>query len=231
MATVKLPSDLRPRDVWYRKCELGIDLSASFICDLQGMDPNLYPVFHPYKMLWDSIINDYSGMIEDPRYQINVGYGHLNFGFVLTKGDGSPVADGHWHIWRLCRPYGWAHVINIDSTEQGYLNLLVRRLHLQTKLNDKYGFKGYNKYLAEMEAKDRSAKMDAQKALMDEIMDTNKAMVNRAFDNFKRGHTGATNPTKDVIMSGSWAGKRGKITRKITDKEGGLILPPGYGDE
>lgn len=224
MSVIKLPADCRPAER-YRQCELGLDLPSNFVYELRGIDEHLYPIWHAYRMLWDSVINSYSGLLEDPRYQVSYKYGHTNFGFVLTDGHGRPVEDGTWHVWRLCRPHGWAHVINLDSTEKGYLNLVLKRLYLQAQYNDRFGHKGYTKLLQEADAQRRHKLLQERKDMMNDIYKVNSSMMNRVVDNFSRGITKVTNPTKDVIISGAGISKRSKITRPITDKEGGLILP------
>ena len=222
---LRLPEELRPRNVHYKKCELGVDLPASFVYSLRSIDSNLYPVFHPYKLLWDSIINDYAGELEDPRYQINYNYGELNLGFVLTDGKGRPVPDRTWHIWRICRPHGWAHVINIDSKDRKYLNLLAYRLYLQALYNERYGHRGYGRILEEMDIKRRDKLQSEQKDLMNEIQQANSGMLARVADNFSRGITKVTNPKKEIITSYSGQRNKSKIIRTITDEEGGLIVP------
>ena len=230
MSVLRLPSDLRPRNTYYRQCDLGVDLPANFMSNLRGLDENLYPVFHRRRLLWDSMINDYSGSIEDPRYQIEYKHGELNFGFVLTDGKGRPIDDGHWHIWRLCRPYGWAHIIKLESKDAQYLDLAVKQLWLQDKFNSKYGHRGWTRYLESLDIEARQKKMDEQQDLMNEINKANRAMISRAMDNFNRDVTAPTNPEKETIFSGAGISHRSKLIRPATDREGGLILPPGYGE-
>ena len=232
MTVLKLPKEHRPTGVYYRKCALGVDLPASFLYDLRGLDEHLYPVWHRHKLLWDNIINADSGAIEDPRYQIESKYGELNFGFVLTDGDGRPRDDGHWHIWRLCRGYGWAHIVKLESHDDTvYLNLVVRSLYLQDKYNRKYRFRGYSKYLEELDIERRHKMIEESRALQDDIMKNNSHIMGRVMDNFSRNITAPTRPQKDIIVSGAGISKRSKITREVTDREGGLILPAGYGEE
>lgn len=227
MSIVRLPHSLRP-GYSYKPCALGVDLPAEFIRDLQGIDENLFPVWHAYRMLWDNIINDYAGPIEDPRYQITRDYGELNFGFVLTNARGVPTPDGSWHIWRLCRPHGWAHVINIDSTDTAYLNLLVKRLWLQAQYNDRYGNRGYSRIMEQLDLEKRERAQQERQDMMSEISKVNSAMLSRVASNFASGRVKPTNPTKDIIVSGQGINKRSRITRPISDKEGGLILPEDF---
>lgn len=232
MAKLKLPEVLRPRNVRYRQCDIGVDLPGDFLTNLRAIDENLYPVWHPYKVLWDTIINDYSGELEDPRYEIKAEYGELNFGFVLTNGEGIPTPDGQWHVWRLCRPHGWAHVINIaDNKDEVYLDLLCKRLWLQATYNDKYGHTGYSKMLEELDAQKREKAQNDKQELFDDISKANSAMLNRVKDNYQRGHIAATNPMKETVMSYSGQSNRSKTVTPLDDRSGGLILPPGFGEE
>ena len=225
MAKLKLPKDLRPRNTSYRQCDLGIDLPSDFIHDLQGIDENLYPVWHPYRLLWDSIVNEYTGEIEDPRYQVHYKHSDLNFGYILTNGKGEPTPDGAWHIWRLCRPHGWAHIIKVESKDRVYCNLLVKRLWLQAKYNDRYGHTGYSRMLEEMQLADRQKAQDDRQDMMNEIQKTNSSMMNRVVENFEYGRTKPTNPMKEIITSYPGQKDHSKIVRPLEDKEGGLIIP------
>jgi hypothetical protein len=225
---IELPEKGRPRGVRYKKCELGVDLPATFIRRLRSIDQNFYPVFHPYRVLWDSVINEYSGPLDDPRYQIKYEYSELNFGFVLTNGQGQPSPDGSWHIWRWCEPaVGWAHIINIDSKDPEYLNFLVERIWLQAQYNDRFGT-GYQRELDAADATRRNKLMDDRQDLMKEISKANSGMLGRAAENFGRGITAATNPTKEIITSYANQGNKSKIIRPITDREGGLDLPEDF---
>ena len=226
---LKLPKKGRPRDVYYRQCDLGVDLPAEFIYDLRGIDDQFFPVFHPYRILWDDMVNEYTGSARDPRFptvENSHRYGELVLGHVLTNGKGEPTPDGHWHIWRWCEPArGWAHIINIDSREPLYLRLLVRRIWLQAQYNDKYGHRGYQRLIEQADLDRREKLQNDKRDLMDEIHKVNSAMMSRAMDNFERGMTQPTNPQKETIMSGGGLRSRSKIVRPLEDREGGLILP------
>ncbi len=231
---LRLPERGRPQGVRYRACELGVDLSSQFVNDLKSLDRNLYPIFHPYQLLWDDIVNEYAGALVDPRYPVaenSFRCGELVLGHVLSNGRGEPTLDGHWHIWRWCEPApGWAHVINIDSTDRLYLRLLVERLWLQARYNDKFGHRGYQRMMEEADIAKRE-KIQADKAdLMKDIASANSDMMSRAMQNFASGKVAATNPTKEVIMSGSGLRNRSKIVRPLSDTEGGLILPESMKD-
>lgn len=227
---LKLPNIGRP-DVRYRECELGVDLPASFIHNLRSIDDKLYPIFHPYLILWDDVVNNYIGPLEDPRYAVQENSfkaGELVMGHILSNGQGEPTEDGHWHIWRLVDAKGvpsWCHVINIDCKDPQYLNLLVKRIWLQDQYNKRYGHRGYQRMMEEADIARRAKIQDEKADLMNEISKINSAMVNRAMYNFEHGRVAPTRPKKDIIVSGAGLKKRSKITRDITDREGGLILP------
>lgn len=227
-----LPKRGRP-NAWYKKCALGVDLPASFVHELRGLDEHLYPVWNAYQLLWDSIINTDAGAIEDSRYQVESKYGHTNFGFVLTDGQGRPREDGHWHIYRWCEyAPGWAHILKLESSnDQIYLNLVVKSLYLQDQYNRKFRGRGYSRMLEDMDAAKRHKMIEESRLLQKDILDNNKHIMGRVMDNFSRGVTKPTKPKRDIIMSGPGLSNRSKITREVTDVEGGLILPAGYGEE
>lgn len=230
---LKLPERGRPRGVHYRQCALGVDLPAQFYYDLTAIDQHLHLIFHPYQLLWDDMVNEYTGPLEDPRYPIvenSHKYGQIVMGHVLTNGQGEPSLDGSWHVWRWCEPAAaWAHVINIDSRDPLYLQLLVKRLHLAAVYNDKYGHRGYQKLMEQADI-DRREKLQADKAdMMDQISKVNSAMLNRVRDNFERGIVNSTNPEKETIMSGGGIKGARKLVRPLDDHEGGLILPEEFG--
>lgn len=232
---LRLPERGRPLNVRYRECELGLDLPAQFMYDLRGIDDNFYPIFHPYRILWDDMVNEYVGELADPRYSITENsyrLGELVMGHVLSNGKGEPTPDGHWHIWRWCEPArAWAHIINIDCKDPLYLNLLVKRIYLQAIYNDRYGHRGYQKLLEQAEIDKREAMQSERQTMMDEISKTNSAMMARVRDNFERGITAPTRPTKETIMSGGGLTSAKKLVRPLDDREGGLILPDGFGDD
>lgn len=225
MTYLNLPKRFRPEAPGYRRCSYGIDLPRDFCDNLQQIDNGLYPVFHAYRLLWDDIINDVPGGLEDPRYVINYDHGHLNFGFVLKQKDGTPAEDGSWHVWRLCEPHGWAHIVQLKSREGAYLQLVLKRLKLQADWTNKYGFRSYQRLLEEGDEAERIKAMSDREELMNAIQHENEWLLHRAADNFERGKTAPTRPKKDVITSYAGQKNRSKITRDITDREGGLILP------
>jgi hypothetical protein len=189
-----------------------------------------------YKLLWDTIINEDEGPLEDPRYMINKNHGHMNFGFVLTNPDGSPAIEetqvekmtgegkkGAWHIWRLCEPHGWAHIIKLESTDPYYLDKVLNRLHLQAEYTNKYGFHSYNRLLESLEEEEREQLQKDKEEVFNATQDENAWLMHKAKENFKSGKTAPTNPKKEVIFSASGISNRSKIVRPLSDEEGGII--------
>jgi len=226
---IHLPKKGRPLGVRYRECDLGLDLPAEFIANLRGLDDQLYPVFHPYRILWDDMVNTYLGPLDDPRYPMQENcfrYNQLVMGHVLTDGKGEPSPDETWHIWRWCEPAtAWAHIINIDSRDEVYLNLLVKRLWLQDRYNNKYGHRGYQRMMEEADLAQRAKVQDDKQALMDDISKANSAMLSRVRENYMSGKVDPTNPQHESIISYPGQGNKSRIVRPLEDREGGLILP------
>jgi hypothetical protein len=237
----QLPKLYRPQCSFYRRCVPGLDIPSIFFDNLQGIDENLYLVWHQYKLLWDNIINDVPGRIEDSRYTINVDYGHLNFGFVLIDRLGKPLLEqtefdqdhnphnfGAWHIWRLCKPVGgWAHILKLESTNGEYLSLVLNRLHLQARWSDRYGAKSYNRLLESNDEKEREAAMKDRQEMMTAFQEENRWFLRKAMNNFNSKIVAPTNPTREIITSFSGQSNKSKIVRPITDKEAGLWNPDG----
>jgi len=119
-------------------------------------------------------------------------------------------------------------VINIDSTDQGYLNLLSKRLWLQAQYNDRYGHRGYRDYLEQAGLEERTKQQDEKADLMQEITKTNSGMMARVKENFERGITAPTNPTKESIMSFPGQKSHDRLVRPLDDSEGGIIVPENW---
>lgn len=228
MTIVKLPEVLRPRNVYYKPCALGVDLPAWFFYELQGIDPQLYPIYHKFNTLYEhTVTNDYEGELADPRYAINSKYGHLNMGFLPTDGQGAPQLEGQWHVWRLCDPHGWAHIFCCQSnTDVLYLQRFLHLLYLQGQYNDKYRGKGYSKMLEDLDIKKRSKLQDEKREAFAGLQDANQALVTRAKQNYMSGLYNKPPPQKDVIFSSPGVSRRSKITRDLdeTDRESGIVL-------
>ena len=223
---MKLPNRWRPVGLRYRRLQLGLDLPAWFVDEIKAVDPNFYFVWHPYKVLYDDIMNQYSGELEDPRYVIGDYGGDEVWGWILTDRENAPLPENKWHCWRLCQD-GWAHIFDVKAKDPDYLRIIINRLGLQKLVTSKYGFREYTKFMREERNKRRQKDVENEDQLFNDVQKENKSFFHRALDNFASGKTAPTRPEKDVIMSGPWS-KRSKITREITDTEGGLILPEKY---
>lgn len=226
---LKLPKKGRPLGIRYRQCDLGVDLPAGFVYDLKGIDYNLFPIFHPYKILYDDFVNEYVGALDDPRHSITENsfkVGELVMGYVLTDGQEIPIPDGHWHVWRWCEPArAWAHIIKIESCDTFYLDLLIRKLWLQVQYSDKFGHRGFRRVLEEADVEKRNKLLDEKKDLMNEIYKVNSSIMHRVMDNFSSGKVKPTNPQKESIVSYSGQKNKSRTSRPLEAKEGGLILP------
>jgi len=220
MHDLSLPERCRPINVPYKRCVPGVDLPGWFIGDLKSIDKNLHIVWHEWRLLWDDLINQYEGLIEDPRHAINYDHGSLNFGFVLTDGKKAPIPEQKFHVWALA-DYGWYHVIDIASQNEKHLKQIVKTLNREAVLKEK-GRAAY------MEAK-RDAQEDAQKKRENEgvdkfqfIQNENKRLMQTARENFERGHVAPTNPMVEKIISYPGQVNRSKTVRPLDDKEAGL---------
>jgi hypothetical protein len=200
-------------------------LPREFIEELQSIDAGLYPVFHRYKVLWDNIINEYAGELEDPRYVVNYDYSEMNFGFVLTDGEGRPLEDGTWHIWRWCYPHGVGHIVSLESREPEYLKLIVKRLYIQAQWTNKYGFRSYNRLLDTVAEEHRTQLQKDRQSLFEATQEENVWLMNRAIQEAASGRIQPTNPTKDSIISYPGQKSRSRIITPLDDKEGGLYIP------
>lgn len=220
-----LPRDFRPRGLHYRRLIPGLHLPCWFIDGLKSVDENLHLVWHPFKVMYDDIINADMGSLEDPRFTIHEQYGQEIWGHVLTNRDGSPARDEAWHVWRLARPYGWAHITRLDQTSTAFLHFCLNRLYLADQISGRYGHRAWNLYQREEQEVARQNKIDDVNQLLMDTTKENKWLMRKAMENLERGIINPTNPTKDVITSYSGQTNRNRIERRITDKEGGLVLP------
>jgi hypothetical protein len=223
-----LPKDLRPRVGRVRTPTRGLELPSWFLDDLRGIDENTYVIWHPYKVIWDDVMNEYEGDLEDPRFCIHEEYGETNWGWVTTNNKGEPDPDCSWHLWRLARPRGWCHVLQLEDLSQQYLRLVLRRLHLQASYSDRYGHLAYNRYRDEESAAMREQRMNAHQEMMGAVQEENEWLVRKAMDNFDRGHVKPTNPQIEQVISYPGQTHRSTVKRPMTDEDGGLIVPNSY---
>lgn len=220
-----LPPDFRPSNLPHRVLVPGLHLPAAFIDDVKTIDNSLHFVYHPFKIQYDDLTNNYYGPLENPRWVIGEQYGVEVWGWVLTDNKGAPLKEDRWHIWQLTKDYGWSHVSNIASTEPEHLNRIVNRLGREKLYRAKYGAGKWNQKLREdMEAFEMQ-KQNERHNLFADVQSANKSAMKTVMENLERGIVNPTRPTKDIITSYSGQGNRSRITRDITDREGGLIVP------
>ena len=219
---MKLPSTLRPNNSNYRECIAGQDLPSWFMDNLKAIDEKLYIVYHPFAMIWDDLMNQYVGELEDPRFTIHREHGEECWGFVTTDGDGAPIPEGAWHVWRLCEPYGWAHVVRVESKDGDYLHLMVDRLHTQAQFRERYGDIAWNRNMDAEQSLAQKASQDAQQEGFEAVQEENSWLTRNARDNMARGITTPTNPTVEKIVS--YAGQKNKTatSRPLEDSDVGL---------
>lgn len=220
-----LPTDLRPQGLQTKTLVAGVHLPAGFIADVRAIDESLFFVYHPYRIQYDELTNQYYGSLEDPRWLIGERYGKEVWGWVMTDNKGAPIPDETWHIWSLKKDFGYSHVSNIASQKSEYLKRIVERLGREKRYKEKYGSLEWNKQMRRDDEDLRAKLQDAKDQEYMDIQNENKWLTKRAMENLERGETRATNPTKEIISSYEGQTNRTKIVRPITDKEGGLYLP------
>jgi hypothetical protein len=205
--------------------------------DLHAIDPRLVVVWQPWRTEFDNVMNEHTGSIEDPRFNIHledIRFGREEiWGWVLKGFKNEPIPENRWHIWQR-HDHGYSHVMaiapNLDkdvlvSSLSGYLYFLARRMYLQGKFVDKYGAKKWYRMLHQKEEEKREQEKVDTNTMMDAIADENSWLIKSAADNFMSGRTAPVRPQKDIIYSGRGLNNRSKITRDATDAEGGIVLP------
>jgi len=223
------PKRHRPNSDRLKKIQPGIDVPCKFLDELKSIDENLYFVWHPYKVIYESLMNQYTGPLgDDQRFSIHEEYGEEVWGYptMASRYDG-PQAECKWHLWYL-HEHGYYHVSILEDTDLRYLDVLARRLYLQSVISDKYGKLAWNKMQREEQERYTKAKQDASEDLYNQVQKENSWLTQKAMDNFSSGKTAPVNPTKDIITSFSNQKNKSRIVRPITDTEGGLYLPDNF---
>lgn len=222
---MKLPTTLRPRGIRYREFVPGLDLPAEFLHDLKSIDEHLWLVWHPYRVMYDDVMNQYTGKLDDPRFCIGRYADEEVWGFVLTDNTKMPVREDKWHIWRLCWPYGWCHIAPVQSDHSEYLKLLARRLNVQARYKAKHGDRQWTRKLDADATEEQERQQQQELAMFDAVQEENSWLMRRAMNNFESGIVAPTNPQKENIISYPGQVNRTKTVRPIDDEEGGLIIP------
>ncbi len=219
---MKLPSTLRPSNSTYRAFIPGKDLPSWFMDDLKSIDTKLYIVYHPFAMIWDDLMNQYAGELEDPRFTIHQEYGQECWGWVTTDGGGVPIPEGAWHVWRLCEPHGWSHIVRVESKNGEYLHLMVDRLHTQAQFRERYGDIAWNRRIDTEQTLAQEAAQDAQQEGFEAVQEENSWLTRNARDNMSRGITAPTNPTIEKVISYAGQGNKTATSRPLEDTDVGL---------
>ena len=180
-----MPKKHRPSGGRLRVPSPGVDLPSGFLDDLHAIDSRLVVIWHPWRVEFDNVMNQYTGQAEDPRFNI-----HLNdqefgkeeiWGWVLRGLNNTPIPENRWHIWQA-HDHGYSHVMsiapNIDkdvlvSSLSSYLYFLARRIYLQGKFVDKYGAKKWYRMLHQKEEDKRDKEKEDTETMMNAIADEN----------------------------------------------------------
>lgn len=224
---MRLPDRHRPTGLSNRRLKPGLDLPTAFIDELKGIDPNLHFVWHRFRVIYDDVMNQYTGSLEEPRFSINERFGVELWGWPLLDTEEQPIPDNKWHIWRL-HQHGWSHIINIESRNPEYLRLVIQKIARADMLS-KMSHKERMKFLQDEQDKLEADKIAAGEALWKDVQKENNKLMRQVAENFASGNTRPTNPTKDVITSFEGQTNRSRIVRPLDDREGGLILPDDWG--
>jgi len=219
----KLPEILRPSHRYYQ-VEPGFDFPTWFTDALKAIDDKFYLVRHPYRVLWDHMfMNQYYA---EDRYSINTSYNALNFGYVLTDGEGNPIKDDKWHLWRLAWPYGWAHIFVIDyPKDYHYLKTIITRLFIEAQWVDTYGPLSYSHFLNDIRQEKSRKLKEGNDSEFADIQKENAWFLRKVKENMDRGITAATDPKKEIISSFKGKQNKSRIIHPLSDTEGGLIVP------
>ena len=216
-----LPKAFRPECLPHREFLAGYDLPAGWHYHLKALDPDLYCVWHPYRCLFEDVINNYYGSLDDPRYEIKEAFGQEVWGWPMTDNMGSPIPDKSWHVWRK-HQYGYSHIIKIESKEPKYLDKVLESIWEQ-KLVERYGRKVVMRMKEAKAEAEAEKKAQQQAQAFDDLQKENKSAFKKVMENFERGITAQTGQTVDVITSYSGQTNRSRITRPSTDEDGGIV--------
>ena len=219
---MKLPTTLRPSDSEYRECLPGKDLPSWFMDDLKAIDEKLYLVYHPFALMWDNLMNQYTGELEDPRFSIHREHGQECWGWVTTDSNGAPIPEGAWHVWRLWDPHGYTHVVRVDSKEDSYLKTLLDRLYLQGNIRDKEGEHAWSKHLAEEQSIEQQKRQAEADEGFEAVQAENECLTRAARDNMARGVVKPTNPMVEKIVSYGGQKNHTATRRPADDADAGL---------
>ena len=213
---------MRPKLTLTRELHPGLDLPRWFIDDLKAIDRRFEFVYHRWKLMWDDVMNQYTGSLEDPRFNIHEFSGEECWGWVLTDNEGNPKPDGTWHLWRLAPDYGYSHVINIADTDPDHLVKVRDCIHEQAIMKNM----GHRRYMEWRQQQDEEAERNRIELASDKfafLEKENRKLTKEAMENFEFGRVKPTMPTKDIITSYPGQKNRSRIIRPLDDKDVGLV--------
>lgn len=219
---LELPLRFRP-DVPYKKCVPGTDLPEWFLTDLKAIDANIWPIWHPWRILWDDTINADEGPADNPRFTVHGDGEHLIMGFVMTDSEGRSISENEWHLYRLSQ-YGWNHIFNVASTDGLHLTKILDNLYLQALISTK-GKRAWSRHLQAKELQNQARDEANARDRFEGIQDQNKWLMRKGLEEAERGNINPTNPVKEIITSYRGQKSKSKIVRPLTDKEGGIYIP------
>jgi hypothetical protein len=173
-------------------------------------------------MIWDDMMNQYEGELLDPRFSIHREHGEECWGWVTTDGDGAPIPEGAWHVWRLCEPHGWAHVVRVESRHDQYLGLMINRLHIQKTFRERYGDIAWNRLTRDEQEETQIKMQDAYQEGFEAAQEENAWLMKSARDNMSRGVTAPTNPMIEKIVSYAGQTNKSRTSRPLEDSDVGL---------
>ena len=224
-----LPNMLRPRGLPHRDFHSGSDLPDWFHRDIKSLDPKLYFVWHPWRVLYDDVMNQWTGELENPRFSITEYSGQEVWGFPMTDNNGAPIPENRWHIWRLCWPHGWCHVCNVASDQEDHLKTLLKRLDLQAQISNMPNSQRTMLRMRQLEEEELMVKKQKEATdLCDDTHQENAWLLRKAMDNLSSNVTASTNPQKETITSYAGQVNKSRIIRPLDDEEGGIVTPEGY---
>lgn len=205
-----------------RQLKPGVDLPSWFVEQMYGLDDKFHFVFHKWRLIWDDIMNYHTGEEENPRFCIGEQYGEECWGWPLTDGDGNPIREDRWHVWRRVNDVGWYHVIDIVSHTGPHLKKILEVLGREALLRDK-GRRAYVDARREKDEEELEKREGLAKDKWEFISKENKGLMRNVHEHFERGQIEATNPTKDQIISYPGQKRRSRIILPMDDKDAGLV--------
>lgn len=229
MYKLKIPTKFRPGG-YLKPCHIGIDLPAWFIDGIRELDSNIYPIYHPFKTLYEDFTTNYTGSEDDPRYAIHTssetGEQEI-WGWPLKERKDQLKRNDNWHLWRLCGEVGWAHIFEIESRDPDYLMTMLQELQFIAQMTNRYGHHAVADYKREKQIQERAKNLEDQKSLFKDVMTENKGIMRKVLENYSMGKISATNPTVERISSYNGQRNHSRIIRPLddADKESGLVLP------